>query len=114
DGNDAIEIYETLEKAAEEVRSGKGPVLIESKTYRWLGHSKSDAQAYRTKEEVEEWKEKDPIARLKKYMIDNDIATEEEIDQVKKDAKSNIEAAVKFAEESPEPPIESVTEDVYA
>ncbi|MBF7095553.1 thiamine pyrophosphate-dependent dehydrogenase E1 component subunit alpha [Alkalibacter mobilis] len=114
DGNDPIEVYETVQKAAEGVRSGKGPVLIESKTYRWLGHSKSDAQAYRTKEEVNEWKEKDPIARLRKFMIDNKMATEEEMDQVEKQAKENMEKAVEFAKESPEPPVESVTEDVYA
>ncbi|QSX08115.1 thiamine pyrophosphate-dependent dehydrogenase E1 component subunit alpha [Alkalibacter rhizosphaerae] len=114
DGNDAIEVYETVAKAAEGVRAGKGPVLIESKTYRWQGHSKSDAQAYRTKDEVEEWKEKDPIARLRKFMIDQGMATAEEMDEVEKQAKENMEKAVEFARESPEPPVESVTEDVYA
>jgi len=114
DGNDPIEVYETVSKAAEGVRSGKGPVLIESKTYRWLGHSKSDAQAYRTKDEVQQWKEKDPIARLKKFMLENKIATAEEIEAVEQQARTNMEKAVEFANDSPEPPVESVTEDVYA
>jgi pyruvate dehydrogenase E1 component alpha subunit len=114
DGNDAIEVYETVAKAAEGVRAGKGPVLIESKTYRWQGHSKSDAQAYRTKEEVEEWKEKDPIAHLRRFMIDQRMATEEEMAKVEQQAIENIEKAVEFAKESPEPSVESVTEDVYA
>lgn len=114
DGNDAIEVYETVSKAAEGVRSGKGPVLIESKTYRWLGHSKSDAQAYRTKEEVNMWKEKDPIARLRKFMIEQDMYTAEEMDEMEKQAKQNMENAVEFAKNSPEPPVESVVEDVYA
>ncbi|NTW72350.1 MAG: thiamine pyrophosphate-dependent dehydrogenase E1 component subunit alpha [Eubacteriaceae bacterium] len=114
DGNDPLEIYETVAKAAQEVRKGKGPVLIESKTYRWLGHSKSDAQAYRTKEELAEWKLKDPIKRLRNFMIDNKMMTAEEMDKLEEQAKQNIEAAVKFASDSPEPPIESVLEDVYA
>lgn len=114
DGNDAIEVFESIEKAAEYCRSGKGPVMIESKTYRWLGHSKSDAQAYRTKEEVEEWKAKDPIKRLRTYMIENEIASEDEVNKVEENAKLAMEAAVEFAVNSPEPPVESVTEDVYA
>lgn len=114
DGNDAIEVYKIVKKAAEYARSGKGPVLIESKTYRWLGHSKSDAQVYRTKEEVEEWKKKCPIKRLRKYLIENEILTEEEVDAIERKAVEDIEAAVEYANNSPNPPIESVTEDVYA
>ncbi|WP_416197295.1 MAG: Pyruvate dehydrogenase E1 component alpha subunit [Sporanaerobacter sp.] len=114
DGNDAIAVYNTVKEASEYVRSGKGPVLIESKTYRWLGHSKSDAQVYRSKEEVEEWKKKCPIKRFRKYMLENNIATEEELDTIEKNARQAIEDAVEFANNSPNPPIETVTEDVYA
>lgn len=114
DGNNAIEVFESVKKAGEHVRSGKGPVLIESKTYRWLGHSKSDAQAYRTKEEVEEWKQKDPIKRLREYMLENDLLTEEEIVETEQRATNDMEAAVEFAKSSPEPAIETVTDDVYA
>lgn len=114
DGNDAIEVFETVQKATEYCRSGKGPVMIESKTYRWLGHSKSDAQAYRTKEEVEEWKSKDPIKRLRDYLLENQIVSEDEVIEVEENAKKAMDDAIEFAINSPEPPIESVTEDVYA
>lgn len=114
DGNDAVAVYNTVKEASEYVRSGKGPVLIESKTYRWLGHSKSDAQIYRSKEEVEEWKKKCPIKRFRKYMLENNISTEEELDTIEKNARQAIEDAVEFANNSPNPPIETVTEDVYA
>lgn len=114
DGNDAVAVYNTVKEASEYVRSGKGPVLIESKTYRWLGHSKSDAQIYRSKEEVEEWKNKCPIKRFRKYMLENKLATEEELDTIEKNARQSIEEAVEFANNSPNPPIETVTEDVYA
>lgn len=114
DGNDAIEVYKTVKEVAEYVRSGNGPVLIESRTYRWLGHSKSDAQVYRTKEEVEEWKAKCPIKRLRNYMLENNFASQEELDKVEKKAVEDIEKAVEFANQSPEPPLETLTEDVYA
>ncbi|MFZ7131541.1 MAG: thiamine pyrophosphate-dependent dehydrogenase E1 component subunit alpha [Eubacteriales bacterium] len=114
DGNDAVEVFEAVEKAAEVVRSGRGPVLIESKTYRWLGHSKSDAQAYRTKEEVEEWKKKDPIKRLREYLLTNKIANEKEIVEREEKSSQDLESAVEFAMNSPEPAIETVTDDVYA
>lgn len=114
DGNDAIEVYKTVKEVAEYVRSGNGPVLIESRTYRWLGHSKSDAQVYRTKEEIEEWKAKCPIKRLRNCLLENKIATEEELDKIEKKAVDDIEKAVEFANESPEPPLEILTEDVYA
>lgn len=114
DGNNAIDVYNLIKEVSEYVRSGKGPVLVESKTYRWLGHSKSDAQVYRTKEEVEEWKRKCPIRRLRKYILENNIAKEEELNDIEKTAKDQIEEAVEFANNSPNPPIETVTEDVYA
>ena len=114
DGNNAIEVFNKIKEVAAYVREGNGPVLVESKTYRWLGHSKSDAQAYRTKEEVESWKEKDPINYLYNYMVTNDMAEKEELDELKKTCKQDIEDAVAFANVSDNPPLSSVTEDVYA
>ena len=76
-------------------------------------HSKSDAQVYRTKEEVEEWKAKCP-QKAKKYMLENNFASQEELDKVEKKAVEDIEKAVEFANQSPEPPLETLTEDVYA
>lgn len=114
DGNNAIDVYKTTQKAAEYCRSGKGPILIESKTYRYLGHSKSDKNVYRTQEEIEEWKKKDPIRRLKGYLIKNNILTDEELIKIEKQVKQNIEKAVEFAQSSPNPSLDSLMEDVYA
>ncbi|MEG0310958.1 MAG: thiamine pyrophosphate-dependent dehydrogenase E1 component subunit alpha [Eubacterium sp.] len=114
DGNDVIEVYKITKKALQYTRSGKGPVLVESKTYRYNGHSKSDAQVYRTKEEVEIWKKKDPILRFEKYLMDNDLWSKEQIEVIKKDAFESIEKAVEFAQNSPEPELSAVLEDVYA
>ena len=72
-------------KAVDHVRSGKGPVLIESVTYRWLGHSSSDPGKYRTREEVEEWKKKDPSKTFRKYLLENEIASAEELDQIQEE-----------------------------
>lgn len=114
DGNDAVEIYNTMTKAVRYVRAGKGPVLIEAKTYRYNGHSKSDAQVYRTKEEVAVWREKDPIIRLKEYLSEKQIFTDKQIKTIEDEANSSIENALEFAMESPEPEISTVLDDVYA
>ncbi len=114
DGNNAIEVYTKMQEIAEYVRSGKGPVLVESKTYRYLGHSKSDANVYRTKAEIEEWKKKDPIPHMRKALIENAIARAEDLDKLEAQAKEDIEAAVKFAMNSPMPDISTVLEDIYA
>lgn len=114
DGNNAIEVFNKVSEVAEYAREGNGPVLVESKTYRWLGHSKSDAQAYRTKEEVDEWKAKCPIRQLRKHLIENDLFGEEELDKIEEDARQAIEDAVVFANESPNPPLDTILDDVYA
>lgn len=114
DGYDAIEVYETVQKAAEMCRRGEGPVLIEAKTYRWLGHSKSDANAYRTKDEIDSWKEKDGIKRLKNKILELGYATEKELEDIEAEAKQSIEEAVEFAQNSPMPPLDTLEEDVYA
>lgn len=114
DGNDVLAVKETLEKAAKHVRNGEGPVLVESLTYRWFGHSTSDPGKYRTKAEVDEWKEKDPIKKYSAYLVENKIATQKELDAIDAASQDAVENAVKFALESPEPTIESMYEDVYA
>ena len=83
-------------------------------TYRWMGHSKSDAQVYRSKEEVNEWKEKCPIKRFKGYLLKEDVAAKEELDALDKKGEEDIRKAVEFAEHSSELPIEKIMEDVYA
>ncbi len=114
DGNNVIDVYEGFKKAVGHVRGGNGPVLIESVTYRWLGHSSSDPGKYRTREEVELWKQKDPIENLRKYLIENNIASTKELEEIQAQVKEAVEASVKFAEESPFPPLESAFEDIYA
>lgn len=114
DGNNAVEVYSKMKEIAEYVRAGHGPVLVESKTYRYLGHSKSDANVYRTREEIEEWKKKDPIPNMRQYLIENQILSAEEVAEIEKNAKADIEAAVEFANNSPMPEISTVLEDIYA
>lgn len=113
DGNDVLAIDEVIEKAIERARSGQGPTLIECKTYRWMGHWTGDPQVYRTREEVEEWKNRCPIKRLREYMIQNNILSEKEIDGIEMDVENQIDEAEKFALESPEPDPNKVMEDVF-
>ncbi|MHB9781244.1 thiamine pyrophosphate-dependent dehydrogenase E1 component subunit alpha [Streptococcus sp. 10F2] len=114
DGNNILDVYKGFQEAVEHVRSGKGPVLIESVTYRWLGHSSSDPGKYRTREEVEEWKKKDPIENFRHYLVENQIASAEELDHIQAEVKEAVEESVRFAENSPLPPLESAFEDIYA
>ena len=110
DGNDVIAIYEAVQAAAKRARAGNGPTLIEAVTYRWRGHSKSDRQLYRTREEVKSWMEKDPIQRFKKLLN----VSEEEFKKIEAQAKEDIRKAVEFAEASPEPDVASILEGIYA
>lgn len=114
DGTDLIEILNTVYDAVEYAREGNGPTIIEAKTYRWKGHSKSDAKKYRTREEEEEWRQKDAIKKYKELLIHEGLMTEEKAAELQQQAKSEIEDAVTFAEKSPEPSIDSLLEDVYA
>jgi len=114
DGNDVLAVYEVVLKAVRRSRKGKGPSLIECKTYRWKGHSKSDQNLYRSKEEIELWKKKCPIKRFKEKLIYENILTEEKIKMIEEDAKNTIERAVEFAKNSPEPSVEEIFEGVYS
>ena len=114
DGNDAVSVYNTFKEAVDYVREGNGPIFVESITYRWYGHSSSDPGKYRTREEVEEWKKKDPILKLANYIVGIKIATEEELKNIELEVKNMVDGAVKFAEESPLPPLETAFEDIYA
>jgi pyruvate dehydrogenase E1 component alpha subunit len=114
DGNDVLAVYEATRIATERARKGEGPTLIECKTYRHKGHSRVDSAKYRPREEVEEWLRKDPIKRLRDKLIQADILTEGEFQEVEKKVLNAIEDAVKFAVESAYPPPEEALEDVYA
>jgi pyruvate dehydrogenase E1 component alpha subunit len=110
DGNDVIAVYKAVTDAAERARKGSGPTLIEAVTYRYRGHSKSDRQLYRTREEVKQWMEKDPIQRFAKELNVNEAGLKEIQARVKED----IRKAVEFAENSPEPEVSSILEGIYA
>jgi pyruvate dehydrogenase E1 component alpha subunit len=114
DGNDLMAVYEAVSQAVERARAGEGPSLVENVTYRWRGHSKSDANRYRTREEIEAWKQKCPIERFRARLIEEGILTEDEADQIERDAYAAIDAAVAFADASPEPTLETIEEGVYA
>ena len=89
DGNDMIEVMNTVDDAVTHAREGNGPTLIEMKTYRWKGHSKSDAKLYRTREEETEWKAKDPIKRFKEVLIEANVFTEEDAEAMKQQSKKD-------------------------
>jgi len=113
DGMSVEAVHEEVSKAAARARKGDGPTLLEFITYRYKGHSMSDPAKYRTKEEVEEYKKKDPIEQVKKTLLDNNISSEDQISQIDSKVKSKIDAAVKFAEESQFPNPEEAFKDVY-
>ena len=114
DGNNVLEVYNTIKEAREYVAAGNGPMLVVENTYRISGHSKSDGNLYRTKEEIESWKKKDPIQAFRKYLLANDLASAEELDKIEADAVQAINDAEEFAKNSPEPKLEDLLNDVYA
>jgi pyruvate dehydrogenase E1 component alpha subunit len=114
DGNDLMAVYEAVNEATRRARAGEGPSLIENVTYRWRGHSKSDANRYRTQQEIEEWKAKCPIKRFRALLIAEGTLTEKDADQVEKAAYAAIDTAVAFAEASPEPDVAAIEDGVYA
>jgi pyruvate dehydrogenase E1 component alpha subunit len=113
DGNDVYAVYEAAEKAIKRAREGKGPTLIECKTYRWRGHWTGDPEVYRTKEDVKAWMEKCPIKRMKAAMLENKVATEAELEAIEKKAIADVEEAAAFAVASPEPDPATVMDNVY-
>ena len=114
DGNDVFAVADAVERAVQRARAGEGPSLIECVTYRWKGHSKSDANRYRTREEIEKWRARCPIRRLADRMVDEGVVTEEQADGIRERAYADIEAAVEFADASPEPSLNEMTTDVFA
>ena len=114
DGNDVLAVYETMKNAVEHCRARKGPVFIEAQTYRYFGHSKSDRNLYRTKEEIDAWKRHDPIDRFQNLLLEAKIIDDKDIEKIQEDVKQLIDNAVKFAEESPEPDVTEVMGWVYA
>lgn len=114
DGNDVLAVYRAASEAVERARRGEGPTLIECKTYRWHTHFEGEPDTYRTKEEIAEWKAKEPIGRFEAYLTEEKIATPQELESIRREVMDELEAAVRFAEASPEPELPEALEDVYA
>jgi pyruvate dehydrogenase E1 component alpha subunit len=113
DGMNVIEVFEATGKAIEAVLAGEAPQFMEINTYRFEGHSMGDPLRYRTKDEVEKWREDDPIGILERHLLKENVATREELERVDDEVEAAIEAAVQFAEQSPFPSPEDLWKGIY-
>ena len=113
DGMTAEAVHEGVTRAVKRARDGEGPTLLEMKTYRYRGHSVSDPQKYRSKDEVEDYKNQDPITKVHSTILENKFATIEELNAIDEKIAGIVEASVKFAEESPWPDESELLKDVY-
>ncbi len=113
-GMDVIEMYREMTKAIERARKDSLPTFLEARTYRYRGHSMSDPGQYRTKEEIEEYKKKDPIETFGAELVQWGIVTESEIELMEEKIKEEVQEAVEFADASPQPPLEMLHQNVYA
>jgi len=114
DGMDVLAVAAAMHAAVEHARAGRGPTLIECKTYRFLGHSKSDQRAYRSREEEAAWRERDPITRLRAVIAARGLASATDVDAIERDAVAAVDAAVDFARRSPFPDPHAVLDGVFA
>ena len=112
DGNDVLAVYDAAVEAVNRARRGEGPTLIECITYRWMGHYTGDPATYRAKEEVEAWMKKCPIKRLEKVLAQRGVS-QDQLSQIVEEVKREVEEAIKYALESPEPPLTELTEYIY-
>jgi pyruvate dehydrogenase E1 component alpha subunit len=114
DGNDVLQVYEIARKAVEHARTGKGPCIIEAKTYRWYGHGASDNRSYRTREEENEWKAKCPIIKYADYLAKEGIVSQTQFDAMEKETQNEVQAAIKFSNESPLPSPDTVCNYIFS
>jgi pyruvate dehydrogenase E1 component alpha subunit len=113
DGMDVVAVHNAMDEAVQRARTGEGPTFLEIRTYRYKGHSMSDPAKYRTKEELEQYKERDPIAAVKHAILENNYADEQWFEQEEAEVKRIVDESVKFAEESDYPKPEELYTDVY-
>ena len=113
DGMSVEAVNHAIEEASQRARNGEGPTLLDIRTYRYKGHSMSDPQKYRTKDEVEDYNGKDPIVQVLKTITDNNLASESDIKKIQDDVKKIVDESIAFAEESPELEAHELYEDVY-
>lgn len=114
DGNDVEAVAEAVGRAVERARSGQGPSFVDAVTYRWRGHSKSDKNLYRSKQEIAEWREKDPIQRYSAAVLEANLLTQDELDSIQADVRQEIRDAVVFGTKGEEPTVEAMLAGVYA
>ncbi len=114
DGMDVLAVHQAALKAVERARQANGPTLLECKTYRYAGHSRGDPGGYRTHEEVEQWRGRDPIPRMRAVLVKEHGLVESEVEAIEKACQSEVEEAVKFALNSPEPAIDEMYKHIYA
>lgn len=114
DGNDVIAVYEAAAEAIERARKGDGPSLIECKTWRWRGHFEGDPGAYKDPAEQEAWIKKDPIPKFEQKLVELNYATQAELAEIKAKVEAQIDAAIRFSQQSPDPTPEDALTDVYA
>jgi pyruvate dehydrogenase E1 component alpha subunit len=114
DGMDLMAVREATTEALNRIRSGNGPVFLEAMTYRFRGHSMADPSSYRDSTEIEEWRDRDPIELFKTFSLQEGLATPEELSRIDEEVVEVVEEAVRFGEESPEPDIDSLYQNVYA
>lgn len=114
DGNDVFAVWEAADEAIARARKGLGPTLIECKTYRQRGHFEGDPGAYKPTEEQADWMDKDPIKRMRQYMLDKNVIDDDGLKKLDDQVDQEVAEAVRFAEESPLPELESAVEDVYS
>ena len=114
DGMDVLAVKEATEIAVKRIRDGEGPQFIEAKTFRFAGHSLADGQKYRGQEEVKEWEERDPVATFPAQLIKRGLVTSDQIDEIKTEVNEAVAKAVEFAEQSPDPDLSEIYNDVLA
>ncbi|HXA28828.1 MAG TPA: pyruvate dehydrogenase (acetyl-transferring) E1 component subunit alpha [Candidatus Angelobacter sp.] len=114
DGMDPVDMRRVMHEATEHARRGEGPFFVEALTYRFRGHSMADPEMYRTREEVREWRAKDPIPAFAKRLVDAGVAGEEELQRLDAEVEEQVLAAVRFADESPPPDPATVFDKIYA
>jgi len=114
DGMDVLAVKEATEIAVERIRDGEGPQFIEAKTFRFSGHSLADGQKYRGQDEVKEWEERDPVATFPAQLIKRGLVTSDQIDEIKTEVNEAVAKAVEFAEQSPDPDLSEIYNDVLA
>lgn len=115
DGQDVLKVYAAAKAAVERARGGEGPTLIEAKTYRFEGHFLGDPQTYRSREEIAQWRDtRDPIPPFRQFIVEHQVLSDSEAQRIDDQVKEGVEAAIRFAENSPEPTADMLFADVYA